>query len=48
MFKKYLALELFDFESTGWRLFQKRVVRTKLDIFVFITITRSTLLLMDS
>jgi hypothetical protein len=26
-----------DFERTCWRLFQKRVVRTKLDIYVFIT-----------
>jgi hypothetical protein len=24
------------FERTRWRLFQKRVVRTKFDIFVFI------------
>jgi hypothetical protein len=26
----------FDFERTWWRLFQKRVVRTKLDIYGFI------------
>jgi hypothetical protein len=29
----------FDFERTWWSLFQKRVVRTKLYIYVFITIT---------
>jgi hypothetical protein len=28
----------FPFERTWWRLFQKRVVRTKLDIYVFITV----------
>ena len=32
----YLAFQSFDFEHTWWRLFQKRVVRTKLDINVFI------------
>ena len=32
----YLAFESFDFERTSWRLFQKRVVRTKFDIYVFI------------
>jgi len=26
----------FDFERTWWRLFKKRVVRTKFDIYVFI------------
>jgi hypothetical protein len=25
----------FDFERTWWRLFQKRVVRIKFDIYVF-------------
>ena len=27
---------LFDFEYISWRLFQKRVVRTKCDIYIFI------------
>jgi len=31
----YLAFPSFDFERTWWRLFQKRVVRTKFDIYVF-------------
>jgi hypothetical protein len=31
-----LAFQSFDFENTWWRLFQKHVVRTKLDIYVFI------------
>jgi hypothetical protein len=31
-----LAFQSFDFERTWWRLFQKRVVRTKFDIYVFI------------
>jgi hypothetical protein len=34
--KTYLAFQSFDFERTWWRLFQKRVVHTKFDIFVFI------------
>ena len=34
----YLAFQSFDFEGTWWRLFQKRVVRTKLDIYVFVTL----------
>ena len=29
-------LNYFGFESTRWRLFQKRVVCTKFDIYVFI------------
>ena len=32
----YLAFQSFDFERTWWRLFQKDVVRTKFDIYVFI------------
>ena len=32
----FLAFLSFDFESTRWRLFQKRVVWTKFDIYVFI------------
>ena len=27
-----------DFEHTWWRSFQKRIVRTKLDIYVFLYI----------
>jgi hypothetical protein len=33
----YLAFQSFDFERTWWRLFQKWTVRTKFDIYVFIT-----------
>ena len=32
----YLAFQSFHFELTWWRLPQKRVVRTKLDIYIFI------------
>ena len=32
----YLAFQSFDFQCTWWRLFQKRVMRTKFDIYVFI------------
>ena len=31
----YLDFQSFDFEITWWRLFQKRVVRPKFDIYVF-------------
>jgi hypothetical protein len=31
----YLAFQSFDFERTRWRLFQKRVVCTKFDIYFF-------------
>jgi len=34
----YLAFKSFDFERTWSRLFPKRVVRTKFDIYVFILI----------
>ena len=30
------SFQSFDFERTRWGLFQKRVVRTKFDIYVFI------------
>ena len=33
----YLAFQSFDVINWPWRLLQKRVFRTKLDIFVFIT-----------
>ena len=36
IFLEYLVFQSFDFERTLWRLFQKRVVSTKLDIHVFI------------
>jgi len=32
----YLALHSFDLECTWWRLFQRHVVHTKFDIYVFI------------
>ena len=32
----YFAFHLFDFERTWWMLFQKRIVRIKLDIYGFI------------
>ena len=35
-FLNYLSLQPFDRERIWWRLFQKRVVCTKLDIYVFI------------
>jgi len=31
----YLAVKHFTFDRTWWTLFQKRVVRTKFDIYVF-------------
>jgi len=30
-----MAFQSFDFERTWWRLFQKRVVHTKYDIYHF-------------
>jgi len=33
-----LVFQSFEFECTWWRLFQKRVVGTKFDIYVFIII----------
>jgi hypothetical protein len=33
----YLTFQPFDFERTWWRLFQKRVVHTKFDIYFFIS-----------
>ena len=30
-----MAFQSFNFERTLWRLFQKRVVRTKFDIYIF-------------
>jgi len=32
----YLAFQYFDIEHTWWRLFQKRVVCTKFDIYVYV------------
>jgi hypothetical protein len=32
----YLAFQSFNFVRTWWRLFQKRVVRTKFDIYDFL------------
>ena len=32
---------MYDFECTWWRIVKKRVVRTKLDIYVFIPISSS-------
>ena len=44
----YLVLQSFDFERNWWRLFQKRVVRTKFDIYFYITIMVSIIpLLVD-
>ena len=36
LFEEYFSLKYFGFERTWWRLFQKLVVRTKLDNYVFI------------
>ena len=33
-----MAFIYFGFELTWWRVFQKRVVRNKLDIYVLITV----------
>ena len=41
-FFNYLTFQSFDFERTRWRLFQKRVVRTKFDIYVCIISACST------
>ena len=38
----YLTFQFFDFERTWWRLFQKCVLHTKSDIFVFIIIMDNT------
>ena len=35
-------LKLFDFQRTWWRVFQKRVMRTKFDLHVFIVKKRKT------
>jgi hypothetical protein len=35
-FLNYLVFQPFDFERTWWRLYQARLVRTKLDIYFFI------------
>jgi hypothetical protein len=43
----FLAFQSFDFERTWCRLFQKRVLRTKFDIYIFITITGLIPLLVD-
>ena len=37
----YLAFQPFDLEHAWWRFLQKRVVRTNLDIYVFIHIPHS-------
>jgi hypothetical protein len=34
--KHYLAFQSFIYELTRWRLFQKRALRTKIDIYAFI------------
>ena len=34
---------ILDFKRTWWRLFQKRVVCTNLDIYIFITVYRNVL-----
>ena len=31
-----MAFQSFHFELTSWKLFQKRIMRTKFDIYVFI------------
>jgi len=34
----FANIEYFDFERTGWILYKKCVVRTKFDIYVFMTL----------
>jgi hypothetical protein len=41
MFYNYFAFKSFIFERTWWKVFQKRVMRIKLDIYVFINILRA-------
>jgi hypothetical protein len=43
----YVAFQSFNFACTRWRLVNKRIVYTKFDIYVFITITGSIPLLVD-
>jgi hypothetical protein len=33
---KHVAIESFDFERTWWRLFRKRILRTKVYMFYYI------------
>ena len=47
MFVKEFMSNLLTFGESDDRLNQQRVVRTKLDIYVFITITESISLLVD-
>ena len=39
--KKLLSIHSFNYDRTWWRLLQKRVVRTKLDIYIFIIINQN-------
>jgi hypothetical protein len=32
----YLAFQTFDYEPNWWSLFQKRVVRISIDIYIFL------------
>ena len=43
----YLAFKLFECDRTWWRLFEKRAVRAKFDIYVFISMAGSILLVVD-
>jgi len=40
----YFAFQSFDFERTWWRFFQKRVVRTKFGIYVFIYLRKNVII----
>ena len=42
-FFNYFAFKYFGFERTWWRLFQKRIVRTNFDIYVFCSINLTLL-----
>ena len=39
--KRVSSVHSFNYDRTWWRLFQKRVVRTKLDIYIFIIINQN-------
>ena len=43
-----MTFQPFDFESTWWSLFQKHVVRTKFDIYVFFIFDKYTSCLSNS
>jgi hypothetical protein len=43
--KEIIGFPIIDLERTWWRLFQKRVVHTKFDIYVFNTMWKQLIIL---